>query len=234
MSYQGGKGRLSKRIYNAILDIEKEYTNVGMDYFEPFVGYASVMKYFASEKDRKCEACDANESVILLWQSLQDGWIPMEECNKEIYNNLKKSNVESAEKGFYLHVCSFGGIYGGSYRSDKDYVSIGRRSLLKKIGKMKDVKFLDSRSYDEFEPHNKLIYLDPPYVGNTYGNINKYFKFDHTKFWNIVRKWSVNNLVIVSERQAPDDFTKVWEHNINVRHAAGSVKKESEALFMLK
>ena len=41
MSYQGGKQRLGKKIYNII----KNYDDGTLDYLEPFVGICGVMKH---------------------------------------------------------------------------------------------------------------------------------------------------------------------------------------------
>lgn len=242
-SYQGGKGIIGKRIYDVITIIEqdnmiKKGTSKKMHYFEPFVGYGGVMKYFASEKDRVTQACDYNPSIILMWKKLKTGWIPQTKCTYNQYQRLKKSKTPSAEKGFICHCCSFGGIYEGSFRNDKNYAEMGSRSLLKRIENMKKTRFLNSRSYDKFNPKNKLIYLDPPYKDNTYGNINSYFKFDHDKFWDIVRKWSKYNIVVISENKAPKDFKKIWYKKCNIRHAGhhfkGGIKVENECLFIHK
>ena len=38
-----------------------------------------------------------------------------------------------------------------------------------------------------------------------------YDEFDNEKFWDVMRKWSKDNYVFISETSAPDDFTPVWE-----------------------
>ncbi len=88
---------------------------------------------------------------------------------------------------------------------------------------MENVKFFDSSSYDEFEPKNLLIYCDPPYKDN---NLNsKYFKnFDHDKFWNVMRKWSKNNLVIISESTAPKDFIEIWSTTSRSTNISKTIK----------
>ena len=42
---------------------------------------------------------------------------------------------------------------------------------------------------------NSLIYCDPPYKGKSEYS-KKGSNFDHKKFWNIIRKWSKNNMVV--------------------------------------
>ena len=38
------------------------------------------------------------------------------------------------------------------------------------------------------------------------------------KFWETMRKWSKNNIVVISEREAPKDFKKVWCSKLGVTH----------------
>ena len=69
---------------------------------------------------------------------------------------------------------------------------------------------LVSNSYDSFKPKKMTIYCDPPYRGNLF-NTEHFSQFDHDAFWETMRKWSKNNLVFISEYEAPDDFMCVWE-----------------------
>jgi DNA adenine methylase len=63
-----------------------------------------------------------------------------------------------------------------------------------------------------------LIYCDPPYAKTT-----KYSSdFDSSKFWDWVREMSKDNIVLVSECQAPDDFQSVLD--INVKRCVRSGK----------
>jgi NADPH-dependent 7-cyano-7-deazaguanine reductase QueF-like protein len=69
---------------------------------------------------------------------------------------------------------------------------------------------------------------------------NEYFKnFDHDVFWDIMRKWSKNNIVFISERNAPNDFISVWEKEYKISFLNNSKKKNvkkiyNEQLFMYK
>jgi len=213
-TYQGGKKRIGKKIYQVISLIEKEiYPNEKLPYFEPFIGMGGVMRHFGHDNDRDLYACDYNKDLILMWKSLQNGWKPPKECSKEKYEKLKKSKKHSAERAFIGIVASWGGIFFQNYRldynKDKDFMGEGYRGLMDIKPDIKNVKFLSAKSYDEFEPKNLLIYCDPPYKGN---NLNsKYFtEFSHDKFWEVMREWSKNNLVVISESTAPNDFKKIW------------------------
>jgi len=82
------------------------------------------------------------------------------------------------------------------------------------IGKFKDIDF-DCCSYDEWDPHNQLIYCDPPYqitknpVKYRTGT-KKYDVFDNQHFWDVMRLWSKDNYVFISETTAPSDFVRIW------------------------
>lgn len=82
---------------------------------------------------------------------------------------------------------------------------------------LKEVKFTN-KDYRELKPKNMLIYCDPPYKETTYPikyrrDIKYYDKFDNDEFWEIMRIWSKNNIVIISETSAPTDF--IWEKEIS-------------------
>ena len=47
--------------------------------------------------------------------------------------------------------------------------------------------------------------------------------FDNDEFWEKVRRWSTNNIVVVSELVVPNDFVEVWNYDVN-RSAAQSKK----------
>jgi site-specific DNA-adenine methylase len=229
MSYQGGKQRLGKRIHDILDDVASNFENEDekLPYFEPFVGYCGVIKHFGDE--RECYACDSNPSIIKMWKSIQRNWEPPKTYTKSMYYTLKGKS-HSAEKGFIGCVCSYGGIFMGGWKGNDKGIKGGINSLMKIKPKIKKVNFLGSSCYTKFQPNNMLIYCDPPYENNTYGNVNKYFKFDHKEFWNVMRKWSKNNIVVISEYSAPKDFIKIWDVKMDIY--AGLVKERTECLFI--
>ena len=72
-----------------------------------------------------------------------------------------------------------------------------------------NVKF-KCMSYEKHNPKNTLIYCDTTYK-DTIGYSGTKKVFDHEIFWNTIRKWSKNNMVIISEETAPDDFKCIWK-----------------------
>jgi DNA adenine methylase len=231
MSYQGGKQRLGKKIYNII----KNYDDGTLDYLEPFVGICGVMKHM-EKRNRRLIGYDINENIIMMLKGLKNDWIPPDSVSKDEYLSLKQSPEISALKGFAGIACSYGGIYFCGYRGTLKYkdkernaTEMCRNSLLKIKDKIKDVEFF-CKDYRNLNPKNKIIYCDPPYLNNKYLQ-NKYFKFDTKEFWKIMRRWSKNNIVIISEYTAPEDFECIWSNDIHTIHN-GKENIKTEKLFM--
>ena len=195
------------------------------------------MKHFGKENDRDLYGVDANKDIILMWKAIQNGWNPPSNCSKKEYEMLKSQKSHSAERGFIGVACSYGGIFFVGYRGNQTFnsntISSSKRAkgVVTKIGQNLDnVKFSCS-DYKSLCPKNMLIYVDPPYIDNKYIQ-SKYFQFDHEEFWNIIRIWSKNNLVVISERKAPKDFKCIWQDKRNVTQH-GKVTKQTEKLFVV-
>ena len=236
-TYQGGKKRLGKKIFEVISNIEEKITNENLlPYFEPFVGMGGVLRHFSKNNKREVYACDINKDLIMMWKSLQKGWLPPTKCNRKYYEELKNSKQPSAERGYLGTVASWSGIFFASYRLDynkkKDFLGEGYRGIMDIKSDIMNVEFLNSRPYHDFNPKGMLIYCDPPYLNNNFNT--KYFtNFDHDKFWKVMRKWSENNIVIISENSAPKDFKKIWcaSSTFTNNH---KTKKYDDCLFIYK
>lgn len=254
MSYQGGKQKLGKRIYEVLDTIEEYFEEDNrLDYLEPFVGFCGVMKHFASPKggERKLTGCDSNKDVIAMWKATQRGWKPPITCTKKRYEELKNSKRVSGERGFIGVACSYSGIFFVGYRGTQTFrngsptkrsgsptksrtvssAEMTARSVNKIAKMVKNVKF-KSCNYQDMSPKNMLIYCDPPYALNDYQQ-SSFFDFDSDKFWKIMKKWSKDNIVVVSEYKAPKDFKMVWQSKTNVMHN-GKKNIKTEKLFVYK
>lgn len=49
-----------------------------------------------------------------------------------------------------------------------------------------------------------------------------------------MRKWSKDNIVIISEQNAPEDFKCIWEKEVSRSIKATDKSKSTEKLFMYK
>jgi site-specific DNA-adenine methylase len=92
---------------------------------------------------------------------------------------------------------------------------------------------LYSKDYREILiPEGAVIYCDPPYQGTAE---YKESDFNHTEFWDWVRKTSKIHPVYISEYNAPEDFEVVLRFKQNSTLSGGNNKGQpSECLFRLR
>jgi DNA adenine methylase len=240
MSYQGGKVKIGKRIYKVLKNLEEYFEEDKLDYLEPFVGFCGVMRHFGFEGGRQLNGSDANKDVIAMWQATQKGWEPPTTCTKEKYESLKNSKLISAERGFIGVACSYSGIFFVGYRGTQTFKNGGKNKTVdsaamtarsvNKISKMVKHVFFKAGNYQNIIPKNMLIYCDPPYLSNKYQQ-SQFFHFDHEEFWDLMRKWSEDNLIVISEYNAPKDFKAIWSSKLAVSHN-GKTNVKIEKLFV--
>lgn len=199
-------------------------------YCEPFVGGANVMAAMPADAGPRL-AGDIDHELIALWQAAVKGWVPPTLVSEVEYNQAKNDNQLAPEfRAFCRYGISWGGKpfsgYARDPRSGRNYAEVASRSVLKKAAKMADVRFV-AQSYDAWAPSGWLVYCDPPYQGTT--SYTGTPKFDHDRFWSVMRRWSMTNTVVISEYRAPDDFRCVLE----LPHVRGlDSKRVTERLFM--
>ncbi len=219
MKYLGGKYFIGKEIANVMKDfIPQEYQN--SQYLEPFCGALSVLTHMNEDFD--CIASDYHPDLIEMWKKVQDNTFkPPKSINEQQYEKIKNYKSPNALKAFIGFGCSFGGRFFGAYApkyangKNEDYLKEAVNSINRKRPKIQGVKF-NCISYDKLNPINMIIYCDPPYKFSKFPikyrrDVKYYDIFDNEKFWNIIRKWSKNNIVFISEVTAPDDFLPIWD-----------------------
>lgn len=210
-TYTGGKAVIGKRIFGAISQYEVEvHGNNDRPYLEPFVGMGGVLYHFARNHSREMTACDYQKCITSFWQEIQVGWLPSE-ITRSDYDSIKKMDKHDAEYAFAAYGCSFRGSRWKLYYEDFMNRAIKRIKTKNYEQVMKGVVFLDHRSYVEHEPRGMLIYCDPPYTDSKFDKrMSNLFDFDMPTFWETMREWSKENTVVVSEREAPDDFKSIF------------------------
>ena len=213
-TYTGGKARIGKKIFDAIVEYELKITgNNNCPYLEPFVGMGGVLFHVAKNQTRDIIACDYQKCITSFWQEIQSGWLPSR-ISKEEYIRIKESNNHDADYAFAAYGCSFMGSIWKMYYPD--FMERAIKRIHKKDYKnvMERVVFLDNKSYIEHNPHGMLIYCDPPYDNSKFDNrMSNLCDFESSVFWETMRKWSIDNIVIISERSAPDDFKSIYSFN---------------------
>lgn len=235
MKYMGSKARHAKHILPIILKDRKP----DQWYVEPFVGGANVI----DKVDGKRIGADSNEYLISMWQAVSNGWLPNKLITEDDYQSLRTSkDASNPETGFAAFALSFGGKFFGGYRRDKagqkgcmenmeNQNRMAINSLKKQQEGLRGVMFMRCSYLDLEIPPNSLIYCDPPYESTTgYKD-----KFDHDQFWQWCRgKKAEGHTIFVSEYNAPDDFTCVWEKEVNSSLTKNTgAKKATEKLFTL-
>ena len=229
MVYMGSKNRIAKELIPIIKIQPNQW------YVEPFVGGANMIDKI--QHPLKLGA-DSNKYLIALLKYVQDGKQLPEFISKEEYIQVKndKDNYPDWYVGYVGFICSFRGKFFGGYSGlyiansgqQKNYQTGRTNNLLKQ--NLKNI-ILKCCSYDQLEiPDNSVIYCDPPYQDTT-----KYKdKFDSNKFWDWCRlKVSEGHKVYISEYNAPEDFTCIWQKDLSSNLGATS-KKATEKLFIHK
>ena len=240
MMYLGGKSRLAKRIGAAIL----ENTNQRGQYIEPMIGGGSVFFELAPHF-QKSFGGDIQEDLILMYRALADGWVPPDTVTEEEWRELRDS-PPSALRAFAGFGCSFGGKFFGGYGRDRNgrrnFAAEARQTLVTHQRVMSNLPsaplFAHGGYYGWSPPQESVVYLDPPYAGTTGYTSERAGvpKFDHDEFWATATRWAHSGVhVFVSEFNAPEGWTPIWERERSVGvggfQNAGYTKK-TDKLFV--
>jgi len=237
MQYQGGKVGLAKYICPIIQALKPQV------YIEPFCGACAIIEHIQAKKRI---ASDVSEVVIVLFKAIQDGFTPPDSVNEEEYKQalttLRTGKTPTAFEAFALVACSFAGTIAGGYaRSFKtgkwvNFALRGKKALEKSFKGLKGIEFF-LRSYKHYtceNTKNAVIYCDPPYE-NTGGYKSVKEPFLSDEFWQWASELSRENLVLISEFQARDEFVSVWERERPMkRHKGKKAYKVKEKLLIHK
>jgi DNA adenine methylase len=234
--YVGSKKRIAKRLLKEIQSRKGDRSV----YWEPFCGGLNSFSVVAPHFTRAF-ASDAHPDLILMWQAIQDGWVPPSVITEEKYQALRNASP-SAIRGFAGMGGSFGGKWFGGYarggfNSDgtprnhqRESADAALRRILELSGT--DVTFRNADYSDGRADSRFVVYCDPPYA-STLGYRGT-AEFNHSAFWEWCREQSRSGaLVLVSEYSAPEDFPCVAEfsHRMSVA-LSGDRKTTAEKLFV--
>lgn len=242
MKYMGSKSRIAKDIVSII---QSYINNNDIDiYIEPFVGGANVIDKI---KCNKKIGSDLNPYLIALLKRVQNSEPLYEEVPKELYDNVRTSYNNKDNKyadweyGNVGFLASYNGrFFDGGYAKSgyeklkngkiryRDYYRESKDNILSQ--NLSNIEF-NVMNYREYNPTNALIYCDPPYQNTK--QFSNSVKFNFNEFWNIIRKWSKNNIVLVSELNAPDDFICIWEKPVSRSIKSKDKSVATEKLFTI-
>ena len=233
MSYLGGKANSAAHI----LEVLNDPLFDGLDYVEPFLGYAHVMRRVVNK--RTYAGSDANPLLMTLLRAVQKGRT-MPHITPDEYERLKRQSGVNLRRAVAAFTYSFNGKEWGGYTAKyRGCASTGtryppeeRKRYYQKLHENEAFRAakLTLQSYTRLTPKKKLIYCDPPYQESTaYGT----GEFDHERFWATMRRWSRDNVVFISEYRAPPDFEEVASQRKSMSFRGADLKEARiERLFM--
>ena len=137
--------------------------------------------------------------------------------------------------GFIGHNCSFSGDWFAGYagkNENRNRCLEAKKHLLNQIKNLRDVVFTFN-DYKDSSFENAVIYCDPPYY-QAFKYRGSNFDFNHEELWEWCREMAKNNIVLVSDRYAPEDFTLLWELDHKVYASQDSTKNCKERLYLVK
>jgi DNA adenine methylase len=239
MKYMGSKASIA----GGILPFIHSYIMINniSTYIEPFVGGANMIDKVQCNKRF---GYDKNRYIIALFKYLQNGGELPETVSREQYADCRAhyKKDDGYYEDWYLAAVGFlagfnGRFYDGCYANPgwegehyRDYYQESKRNILSQMSSLKDVEF-NTADYKTLNPHNSLVYADPPYAG-TKGYLTITKQFNHQEFWDIMREWSKDNIVLISEENAPDDFDVIWEARVARTIRANDKSEATEKLFI--
>jgi site-specific DNA-adenine methylase len=232
MVYQGSKTKYAKDIV-PILQKYIDDNNI-IIFIDGMCGGCNIIDKIKCEKKI---ALDLNPYLIDLY-------------NEAVYNNLEFPKIITREDwdscknhpelnpkwkvalvAFFTSYSARGFVGGYAMNGDRDYYNERLNNFKKQLPNLQGIEFKCLDIYD-LNVKDTLIYLDPPYKNTKKYDISKNFNSD--SFWNKVRDLSKDNIVIVSEQEAPDDFEIIWSKDTQRNCFGSEVKKATETLFKLK
>lgn len=209
--YIGSKNRFSKEI---VPIIQSYITPETRGYLEPFVGGGNVIDKI--DFPNKI-GCDIHKYLIALLQQAQvDASVFPESITEDEYKNVfnNYSHFPDWYVGLVGFCASFGAKWFGGYaRNKKGHRSYSQemiRNLQKQSPNLKNIIFrnLSFQQIPIQKLHNYVVYCDIPYRGTCkYKTSN----FPYEEFYDWARVVAINNTVLISEYEMPEDFTCIWE-----------------------
>ena len=243
MKYMGSKSRIKKYIVPIIQDII--YKNQIKLYIEPMVGGANVIDSI------KCDikiGNDISTPLISLWQHLQktNGVDLPNHVTREHYNDVKQNQNTGKYPMWYVGAIGFLSSFNGKYfdggyakptldKSNgrmRNYYNECKRNILNQLHNVKDVVFTNEDYRNINTVKNAVIYCDIPYENTTSYQSCK--NFNHSQFWDWCRDTSKDNIVLISELNAPDDFVCIWKQDVLRSLNSKNKNKVVEKLFIHK
>ena len=239
MKYMGSKSRIKKHIVPILQQII-DCNNIEV-YIEPFVGGANIID---SIKCNNKIGGDNSEPLIELLKYVRDGGVLPEEVPKELYDDVRSNKDTNKYEKWFVGAIGFLASYNGRYfdggyaktvtsksGSIRNYYDEAKRNILQQAKDLRGIEFKYGEYTQFSDVKNVLIYCDIPYKGKKQYGTSK--NFDYKAFWKWAEEMSENNIVIISEEQAPKNFKCIWEQEVTRTQDNNKRIKATEKLFVL-
>lgn len=216
MRYLGGKSRIAKELARIIVP------HIQDTYAEPFIGGLAIAKEIALQVDHPITMylSDIHPDLILLYQAMQNEWIPPEFVSEEMYKEYRHKEP-SALRGFIGFGCSFGGKWYGGYAryQNRNFASESIRNLIScfELFKQHTIIFTH-QSYADVQ-ESSVTYCDPPYRNTT--EYSMQFNYNIYNSWLLQRK----GIVFCSE------YTQPYGTIVYEKEKRTEVNKDNRAVF---
>lgn len=241
MKYMGSKSRIKKHIV-PILQKLIDDNNIEM-YIDIMVGGGNIID---SINCKNKIGNDISTPLIELWKHLQisKGVDLPNDITREHYNDVRANQNTGKYPMWYVGAVGFLASYNGRYFDGgyakptiekgklRNYYDECKRNILKQIPLIQNVIFTNKNYTEMKEVKNTLIYADIPYENTKQYYVSK--NFDYEYFWNWTREFSKNNIVVVSELNAPDDFVCIWKQDVLRSIKSKDKRLATEKLFVHK
>ena len=246
MKYMGSKSRIAKQIV-PIIQNEIDKNDIHF-YLEPFAGGCNIIdKIHCNRKF----AYDIDKYLIYLFIHIKEGKPLPDEIPKDLYDKLRAAWYDGNQDnypdwliGCACYLASYNGRdFSAGYAKSgyegkrfRNYYQEAKNNLIEQSKQplwqnilfgISDYKNLNMENLEGY-----VIYSDPPYKNKKqYANSKD---FDYDEFWNIMRKWSEKNIVLISELEAPNDFECIWQQEVSRSIKPTDKRKAVEKLFRWK
>ena len=241
MRYMGSKSRIAKYIVpilQEIIDLQNIQT-----YVEPFCGGCNVIDKISCNLKI---ACDKSHYLIELLKNQDKVKTLPDFITREHYSKVRDSynNQTNVYPDWMVGAIGFLASYNGRFFDGGYGAEITRKSTNKTYNAyleaknnlleqdLSGIEFICS-DYKELPSFDgALIYCDPPYFGTKQYGVSR--GFNHTEFWEWVRSQSNNNVVVVSEETAPNDFLSIWRKEVQRSIKSNEKWNKTENLWVSK
>lgn len=233
--YFGSKQRVAKHLVSGVLEYCRKHNLQYDRIIEPFCGSGATLIQFRQRVNCPVIGTDREKCVICTLQSVQMGYVPPSSVTERQFIDLKNDETNPLKAIVHIGASFMGQLGHHGFRNPGTCENLAkiaryiplRRHLLQGI----EFRVAD---YLDLECKGCLVLCDPPYLSAKKNWPKNYRGFDHEVFWKWAEHMSLENIVIVSEYEAPENWRCIWRHVIRTANTFKLNKVKVEKLFVLR